>query len=123
MLVDLKAHYLDLIVSAIEAGGNACLHRSVDGTERGAIYVTRSKEETKTEYVLLYDFDTKSVAFELHFSDDRPKWRYSTSYVNGLDDFWPVFRRALNGNKLADKSHEPERGATERFNLRAARSK
>lgn len=105
MLLDLKGHYLDLIVTAVEAGGNACLHRAdaahnISSGEKGAIYVTRSAKDTKTEYVIQYRFGPDSVALGLEFADGRPKFGWIGQYVAGLEEFWPAFRKALSAYRL-----------------------
>lgn len=122
MLIDLKAHYLDLIVGAIEAGGNACLHRPSDKPDNGRIYATRSTKETRAAFVLTYSFGDTAFSFTAEFEDGRPAFAFKGFYVDGLEKFWPAFRKALSGNRLEDRSHEPERGPRCDYNLRAARS-
>ena len=123
MLIDLKAHYLDLIVTAIEAGGNACLHRpSASSQDRGTIYVTRKPKLTKADYVMDYEFGPTAFHCRVQFSDERPTFLFNTAYVKGLEDFWPAFRKALSANRLPDKTHEPERGPDGDYSLVSARN-
>ena len=122
MLIDLKAHYLDLIVSAIEAGGNACLHRPDPAPrESGAIYVTRKPKQTRAEYVMRYSFDETRFYCRVEFADGRPTFAHYSYYVDGLEAFWPAWRKALSANRLEDHSAEPERGPQGDYALRAAR--
>ena len=123
MLIDLKAHYLDLIVGAIEAGGNACLHRpDSKNPDGGAIYVTKGDGgETRAEYVLRYEFGERAFRCAVEFSDERPAFLYDAYFVDGLDKFWPAFRRALSANRLEDRSHEPERVDAEHYQPVGAR--
>ena len=99
MLIDLKAHYLDLLVGAIEAGGNAALHRQL-GEDQGAIYATKSAKETKADYYVLYDFQHDRMSFSVSFADERPGVTHTAFYVEGLDGFWPKFRKAMEANRL-----------------------
>lgn len=103
MLIDLKAHYLDLLVGAMEAGNNACLHRQL-GEDQGVIYAARSTQETKTEYAVLYDFRHDSVSLRVQFADERPPLTFTASYVEGLDKFWPEFGKAIRANRLTAKA-------------------
>ena len=103
MMIDLKAHYLDLLVGAIEAGGNAALHRQL-GEDQGAVYAARSSQGTKTEYVVLYDFSHDSVSLRVQFADERPQLTFTASYVEGLDEFWGKFSKALKANRLTQKA-------------------
>ena len=121
MLLDLKAHYLDLIVGAIEAGGNACLHRPSERPDNGRIYVTVNAGNTSTEFVLTYSFGETAYSIAAEFADGRPSFLFSGHYVDGLEKFWPAFRKALSANRLEDHSDQPERGPQGDYTLVAAR--
>lgn len=104
-LIDLKAHYLDLLVTALEKAGYACLHRPVSapGTERGVIYATRSATATRSEFVVHYDFDAERCAVGIEFRDQRPKVAFAAAYQDGLDDLWPKLQKAILGNRIEFK--------------------
>ena len=121
MLIDLKAHYLDLIVNSIEAGGNACLHQPLDD-HRGAIYAVKGNGNTSADYVMFYGFDDTGYSINVQFQDERPTFRFNGYYVSGLEKFWPEWRKALSANRLPDKSHEPERGPEGDYSLLSARN-
>ena len=122
MLIDLKAHYLDLIVNSIEAGGNACLHRPFEGPDCGALYAIKGNNDTSTDYVMFYSFGGSAYTINVQFKDERPPLTFNGYYVDGLEKFWPAFRKALSANRLPDKTHEPERGPEGDYSLVSARN-
>lgn len=104
MLVDLKAHYLDLLVAAMEVGGNACLHREDSwGLEKGLIYVTASPKNTAAVMVVQYNFDDHGYQLQVEFKDERPKFQFGATFVEGLEPLWPKLLKAMSGNRLTDK--------------------
>lgn len=117
MLIDLKAHYLDLIVNALEAAGMAVLHRPdpTGGDSKGVIYVCpaprrepaglseRTVTTTKSEIVVAYDFGPEKFILAAQFRDSRVPFKWSGSYQDGLDDLWPALAKALASNRLTDK--------------------
>lgn len=110
MLIDLKAKYLDLIVSAIEAAGHDCLHRPAD-SERGMVYVTATQNEgdTTAKAVFSYAFGDAEAVFSIAFKDDRcPPIKLTIDYVIGLDAFFKALRVALLGNRLEHKTEGKE---------------
>lgn len=102
MLIDLQAHYLDLIVQALEAAGHGCLLRKNDEVS-GRIFVTYSAESTKSAAVLGFRFDADAAVFGIEFRDQRPPVRIDASYHDGLDEFFPKLLKALIGNRLEDR--------------------
>lgn len=97
--VDLQAHYLCLITRAVEAAGGFCMIRpELPGS--GAIYVSRSDTETKAEYVIVFGFNEQAVKIGVEFMDSRPPIRFARDYVSGIDDFFPLFAKALRANRL-----------------------
>ena len=114
MLIDLKAHYLDLIVNALEAAGMAVLHRPdpTGGESKGVLYVCPDPRadgarpqarSTKSEIVVAYDFGPEGFLLAAQFRDSRTPFKWSGSYQDGLDDLWPALAKALASNRLTDK--------------------
>ncbi|MDE2104345.1 MAG: hypothetical protein KGL39_44315 [Patescibacteria group bacterium] len=101
MLIDLKAHYLDLLVGALEAAGAACLHRAETET-KGIIYVTPSPRVTAVSAVLRYEFGEDGVALSFQ-SREKAQLPFAASYLEGLDDLWPQLARWLTGNRIEFK--------------------
>ena len=99
MLIDLKAHYLDLITQAIEAAGNACLHRQTDDGS-GSIYATRSETDTRVEFVLGYSFTESEFMAKVVFADERPTFFHKSHFVEGIGGFFEGFAKALVANRL-----------------------
>jgi hypothetical protein len=102
MLIDIQAHYLDLIVKAAEESSGACLMRR-QGEGGGTIYVTRSATTTKGDYAVQFAFDDEGVRLGVSFRDSRPKVAFKSSYGDGIDGFFPLFMKALNANRLEDR--------------------
>jgi len=102
MLIDLQAHYLDLIVQAIEAAGHACLLKKT-GEDRGVIYVTQTSTSTKSAAVLCFDFQDTSAVFGVQFRDGREPFTAHVSYHDGLDVFFQELLRVLTGNRIEDR--------------------
>ena len=103
MLTDLRAHYLDLLVGALEALGRACLHvPERDGA--GKIYVVGGvKGSTAAEFVVGYVFDQDLFKLAIEFADERAPFAYASPYVAGVDTLWPKLARAVNGNRIGFK--------------------
>lgn len=102
MMIELQAHYLDLIVHLLSQAGHACLLRSVN-EHRGAIFVTESETSTRSVAVLAFDFGQTHVHFGIEFRDGRGALSHSVSYHDGLDPFFAVLKRALLGNRIENK--------------------
>lgn len=101
MLLDLQAHYLDLIVSALEETGHACIGKK-HAANVGAIYVTPSETDTRALVVISFDFQDARVCFTVSFNDGRVT-SHSVTYVEGLDPFLRSFMRGLQANRIEDK--------------------
>ena len=102
MLIELQAHYLDLIVEAIESAGHACLLKRA-GEDRGVIYVTESPTATRSAAALLFDFQETGAHFGIQFRDGRQAVNIAVSYHDGLDPFFKRLLAALVGNRIEDK--------------------
>lgn len=102
MLIDLQAHYLDLIVQALdEAGHGALLVKSAANV--GAIYVTATPDATKSVAVLTFNFQDTSASLGVQFRDGRKPVIVQVAYHDGLDEFFAQFLRALKGNRIEHK--------------------
>lgn len=105
MLLDLKGHYLDLLVKAVEAHGNVCLHRpDAIAPDKGAIFAVRSKTSTQCEFVIQYHFDDVRVALQVEFTDARQPLQFASLFVKGIDALWPKLTKALASNRLTNKA-------------------
>lgn len=106
MLLDLKAHYLDLIIDALEANEYTCLHRP-NLVDNGRIYVVRSTTNTAAVAVVSYDFDEERVALKVERTDwstpDDAPLLFAATYVKGLALFWPPLARKLHERRLANE--------------------
>lgn len=108
-MVELQAHYLALIDHAIGAAGGSPLLRMRDA-KSGVIYVTRAETTTKADHIVTFAFDLDQTddvlgeradfAFIVEFSDGRPRVLYRATYADGLDEFFPRYRRALTANRI-----------------------
>jgi hypothetical protein len=101
MLIELQSHYLDLVVQAVEAAEGACLLRRRD-SDTGMIYVTRGESTTTAEYVIAFTFDDAGVKLGVKFRDSRKPVVFESSYEDGIDEFFPLFSKALKSNRLED---------------------
>lgn len=117
MLLDLKAHYLDLLVSALEEAGSACLHRpdpqGRDGY--GLLYVCRADSHehkrparpcastTRSEFVVGYAFSAEGFSLAIEFRDGRKPFEFKCAYQDGLDNLWSVLTRKLFENRIEHK--------------------
>jgi hypothetical protein len=101
MLLDLQTHYLDLIVTALEEGGHACLVKT-RAANVGAIYVTPSETDTRALLVISFDFQDRSVHFDVSFNDGRVL-SHAVTYIEGLDPFLRALMRKLQENRIEDK--------------------
>lgn len=102
MLLEVQAHYLDLIVQAVEATDHACLLVKHD-EKSGRIYVTPSATCTKSVACLAFAFTPEGVNLGLQFRDDRPPVMFSADYADGIDGFFEKLTRSIYANRLEDK--------------------
>jgi hypothetical protein len=107
-MLDMKAHYLDLLSSALEAGRGKCLHRPDPNgkDDAGCIYVVEKDEAgaTRSDIVIKYEFGPDAFGLVVQFRDSRPQFKWHGFYQDGLDDLWPRLLRAINVNRLAHRA-------------------
>ena len=100
--VDLQAHYIQLITEAVEATGGFCrVVTELAGS--GNIWVSRSETTTAAEYCIRYTFNEIKVIIGVTFADDRPDVVVKATYWDGIDEFFPLFAKALKANRLEQK--------------------
>lgn len=102
MLIELQAHYLDLIVAGCEEAGHACLLLK-NGANVGRIYVTVSETDTVAVMVISFAFGETGATFGVEFRDGRAPFSRLTPYVEGLGPFLTALMRAIKGNRIEDK--------------------
>lgn len=103
MLIELQAHYLDLIVTGCEEAGHACLLRTSAGSNVGRIYVTASETNTVALMVIAFNFQDTNATLGVEFRDGRQPFAAHVSYVEGLGTFLTALMRAIKGNRIEDK--------------------
>ena len=102
MLKEIQAAYLDLIVQAAEAEGNSCLLKKV-ADNKGAIYVT-FEIGTRAQYVIAFDFQFEGVTLGVNFMDGRAGVLFNARYEEGIDRFFPMWRKAMNAGRIEHKA-------------------
>lgn len=102
MLIDLQAHYLDLIVEGCEEAGHACLLVK-SASNVGRIYVTASETDTVALMVIAFNFQDTNATLGVEFRDGRQPFAAHVSYVEGLGTFLTALMRAIKGNRIEDK--------------------
>lgn len=102
MLIELQAHYLDLIVAGCEEAGHACL-LSKSAANVGRIYVTASETNTVALIVIAFNFQDTNATLGVEFRDGRQPFAAHVSYVEGLGTFLTALMRAIKGNRIEDK--------------------
>lgn len=102
MLVELQAHYLDLIVEGCEEAGHACLLVK-SAANVGRIYVTASQTNTVALMAIAFDFQSTSARIGVEFRDGRAPFAIDVSYVEGLGQFLVALMQALKGNRIEHK--------------------
>lgn len=102
MLIELQAHYLDLIVAGCEEAGHACLLMK-SASNIGRIFVTASETNTVALMVIVFNFQDTNATLGVEFRDGRPSFAIQVSYVEGLGRFLDALVQALKGNRIEDK--------------------
>lgn len=102
MLIELQAHYLDLIVAGCEEAGHACLLMK-NGANVGRIYVTASETNTVAVMVISFAFGETGATLGVEFRDGRAPFALTLPYVEGLERFLVALTQALKGNRIEDK--------------------
>lgn len=102
MLVELQAHYLDLIVEGCEEAGHACLLVK-SAANVGRIYVTASQTNTVALMAIAFNFQDTSATLGVEFRDGREPFVMTVSYVEGLDRFLIALMKAIKGNRIEHK--------------------
>ncbi len=102
MLIELQAHYLDLIVAGCEEAGHACL-LSKSAANVGRIYVTASETNTVALMVIAFNFQDTSATLGVEFRDGRAPFALTLPYVEGLERFLVALMQALKGNRIEHK--------------------
>lgn len=106
MPIELQAHYLDLICQAIAAAGEHPIMRVIN-PGCGTLYACKSATSTKADYVVMFRFydDPAHVELRVVFADqNRAKVEFKANYMEGIDEFFPLMLKALNGNKLTHQA-------------------
>jgi hypothetical protein len=102
MMIDLQAHYLDLISSCMEEAGHGCL-LTKHASNVGRIYVTVSETDTRAMMVIAFSFQDSGATLGVEFANGRQSFALSLSYVEGLDPFLKTLVKAMRAGLVEDK--------------------
>lgn len=106
-MIELQAHYIDLLGKAIEADRHVPMIRIIHETG-GVIYAARSDTSTFVDYTIAYTFGAKDFRLVACFRDGRPEVDFHGTYLDGLDPFWGAFQKALAANRLSHVAKEKD---------------